>query len=218
MLRTKLRSKFVRRVNGRIDVSSDPVLCSGQRSHYILEQCVADDQQVDVAGGAEFTAGSRAEHECDQHASAEWFQGVAEHVAEPGSLREEALQLWKDRRLAVGLEIHLPALNGTEQQPGGGQLLEFALHRADGGSCVACDLAKIVGFVRVTEQPAENAPACTAEQQRGDVCRARRGHSGCSHNAYNRTQSGNTTSTIHPTGALTQVTRNDGRRSARVSP
>jgi hypothetical protein len=89
-------------------------------------------------------------------------------------------------------------------------LLEFALHRADGSACVACDLAKIVRFVRVTEQPAEDAPAGTAKQQRGGVCPGRRGRSGCSHNAYNRTQSGNEGQTL-------LVVRDDARTRARGS-
>ena len=90
----------------------------------------------------------------------------------------------------------MPALNSAVQQPGGGQLLEFALHGADGSTCVACDLAKIVRFVRVTEQPAENPPACAAEQHRGGVGPGRRSHCGCSHNAYNRTQNGYACQTV----------------------
>jgi hypothetical protein len=196
MPRTKLGSEFRRRVNGWIDISSDPVLCCCQRAHNILKRCVPDDQQVDVTGGAEFTAGSGAEHESDLHAFTEWFEGLAEHVGEPGSLREQSLQLRKDRRLAIGLEIDLPALNRAEQQSGGSQLLQLALYGANGGSGVARDLAKIVRFVGVTEQPAEDTPPRTAEQQCGDVCRARRGNGGCSHNENNRTQIGNTASIV----------------------
>jgi hypothetical protein len=197
VLGPELGPEFVRGVDSGIDVSSQTLLSASQRRHDALERCVTDDEQVDVARRPELTTGRRPEHQRHEHAFAQWCERLAEYVGEPGSLREQSLQLRKDRRLAVSLEIHLPALNSAAQQPSGGQLLEFALHRADGSTCVACDLAKIVRFVGVTEQPAEDAPACTAEQQRGDICRRRRSH-GCSHDAYNRTQSGNSRSTIAP--------------------
>jgi len=186
-----LGPEFVRGVDSGVDVSSQALLSASQRRYDALERRVTDNEEVDVARRAQLTTGRRPEHERHEHALAEWCERLPEHVGEPGSLREQSLQLRKDRRLAVCLEVNLPALYGAAQQPGRGQLLEFALHRADGRTCVTCDLAKIVRFVRVTEQPAEDAPAGAAEQQRGGVCPGRRSHSGCSHNAYNRTQSGN---------------------------
>lgn len=195
MLRAKLGSELVQWVDGRIDVSPQPLLCLCQRCHDILKRCVPDDQQVDVTGGAELAPGARAEHEGDQHALAEWGESLTEHVGEPGRLGKQFLKLRKDRRFAVSLKVHLSALNRAAQQPRGRQLLEFALHCADRGACGAYDLAKIIGLVGVTEQPAEDAPAGTAEQHRSGVGRASRSHGSCSHNEYNRTQSRNTRST-----------------------
>ena len=191
MLGPDLGPEFVRGVDSGIDVSSQTLLSATQSRHDALERRVTYNQEVDVARCAELTTGRRPEHERHDHALAEWCERLPEHVGEPGSLGEQSLQLRKDRRLAVSLEIDLPALDSAVQQPGGGQLFEFALHRADGSTCVARDLAKIVRFVRMTEQPAEDAPPGTAEQQRGGVGPGRRSHSVCSHNAYNRTQSGN---------------------------
>jgi hypothetical protein len=93
-------------------------------------------------------------------------------------------------------KIDLPALNGSAQQPRDRQLLEFTLYCADGGIRVAYDLAKVIGLVGVTEQPAEDAPAGSAKQQRSGIGWARRNSGSCSHNAYNRTQSANIGSTI----------------------
>ena len=195
-LRTKLGPNFVRRVNGRIDFSSEPLLRSSQRFHHLLERCISDYEQVDVAGRAEIAADRRAEDQCHEHTLAEWRERLTEHVAKPRGLREQSLELGKDRRLPIGLEIHLSPLNGASYEPGGGQLLELSLHCAHRGTCVACDLAKIIGFVRVPQQPPEYAPAGTAEKDGrriGQACKSRRG---CSHNGYNRTQIGNTRSTV----------------------
>ena len=164
MLGPDLGPEFFRGIDSGIDVSSQTLLSASQRRHDALERRVTDNEEVDVARRAELTTSRRPKHERHKHALAGWCECLAEDVGEPGSLREQSLQLRKDRRLAVSLEIDLPALNSAVQQPSGGQLLEFVLHRADGSTCVACNLAKIVRFVGVTEQPAEDAPAGAAEQ------------------------------------------------------
>lgn len=119
--------KFVRPVHGRIDVSPQSLLCVRQRTHNIGEGRVAADEQFEVARCAELTASAGAEHERDQHLIAERRQGLSENVGETGGLGEQPLELRDYRRLAVGLEIHLPTLNGSVEQPGGGQLLELSV-------------------------------------------------------------------------------------------
>ena len=115
MLGPDLGPEFVRGVDSGIDVSSQTLLSASQRRHDALERRVTDDEEVDVARRAELTTGRRPEHERHEHALAERCERVAEHVGEPGSLREQSLQLRKDRRLAVGLEIDLPALDSAVQ-------------------------------------------------------------------------------------------------------
>jgi hypothetical protein len=108
-----LGAEFVRGVDSGVDVSSQTLLTASKRSYDALEWRVTDDEEVDVARRAKLTTGRRTEHERDEHALAEWRECLAEHVGEPGSLREQSLQLREDRRLAVGLEIDLPALNNA---------------------------------------------------------------------------------------------------------
>ena len=165
MLGTKLLLKLSRRVHGRVDVSPESRLRLRQCAHDILKCRVPDDEHVSVARHVEFAASGRAEHECHKHLLTQRCESLAKRVGEAGGLGEQALQLREDRRLAIGLEVHLSTLNRTLQEPGGRQLLKLALHRADGGTGVPDNLAKIVRFVSVAEQPAKHASASAAEEQ-----------------------------------------------------
>ena len=114
MLGPELRSEFVQRVDGRIDFPPQPLLSTSQRRHDVLERCVTDDQQVNVAAGAEFTTGGGAEHKGHEHALAEGSQRLSEQIGQSRRLCEQALKLREDRRLTVGLKIDLLTLNGPE--------------------------------------------------------------------------------------------------------
>ena len=131
MLGAQFLSNLTRRVDGRIYFSSKPFLGCRQRFHYVLERRVSDYKQVDVAGGAELAAGRRAEDQGHQRALAELRECLTEHVGESCRLGEQSPQLRKDRGLAVGLEIHLPPLNGASNEVGSSQLIEPSLHGAD---------------------------------------------------------------------------------------
>ena len=71
MFGPELRPEFVQGVDGWIDFPSQPLLSASQRRHDVLERRVTDDEQVDVAGGAEFTTGGGAEDERRPHPRAE---------------------------------------------------------------------------------------------------------------------------------------------------
>ena len=135
MPRPQLCSEFARRVDGRIDVSPESLLSPGQRADHILEGRVPHDEQVDVACRPEFAASGRPKHEGDDNLLSERGECVAEHVGETGGLCKQALQLWKDRCFAVGLEVHLASLDGAPQETGGCQQLQLALDRPHGGTC-----------------------------------------------------------------------------------
>jgi hypothetical protein len=189
MFRAKLPLKLGRRVHGRIDVPSEARLRLRYGVHDILKRRVPDHEQVNVARHAEFAASGRTEHECHQNLFTQRREPLAKRVGKAGGLGEQALQLREDRRLAISLEVHLPTLNRALQESGGRQLLELALHRADGRTRVPDDLTKIVRFVRVAEQPPEYTSAGAAEEQvRGvDVLNLGR----CSHLGNKRTHSWN---------------------------
>lgn len=63
MFGPELRPEFVQGVDGWIDFPSQPLLSASQSRHNFLERCVTDDEQVDVAGGAEFATGRGPEDE-----------------------------------------------------------------------------------------------------------------------------------------------------------
>lgn len=192
MLGTDLSPEFIQGVDGGIDFPSQPLLSASKRRHNVLERRVADNKQVDVACGAEFATGCRTEDERQAYPPAEWRKRLAEQIRQPCRLGEQALELREDRGLTIGLEVDLPALNGSVQKPGSGQLLQFPLSSAERRAAIADDLAEIEGFVGVAEQPAENPTARAAEQHCRGIGGPGRNCGGCSHNAYKRTQNRNT--------------------------
>ncbi len=114
MLGPDLSPEFIHGVDGGIDFPSQPRLSATQGCHDVLERRVTDDEQVDVAGGTEFTTGRGSEYKRRQHAPAEGSQRLSEQISQSRRLREQALKLRKDRRLTVGLKIDLLPLNGPE--------------------------------------------------------------------------------------------------------
>ena len=113
------------------------------------------------------------------------------------------MQFGKDRRLAVGLEVHLPSLDSTAEEPSGRQQLQLTLYCAHGSARVTSDLTQVVRLVRVTEEPPEDTTACAAEQQgrRVDI----RDLASCSHDEYKSTQNGNITSIVPRTDRIEQI-------------
>jgi hypothetical protein len=147
---TQFRSNLICRVDGWIDFPSEPFLRARQRFHDFRKRCLANHEEVDVAGGTQLTAGRRPENEGHEHTFAERCQRLTDHVGETRGLCEQSPQLRKDRRLALGLEIYLSTLDAPAYKPGSGQLREFALNGSDRGTGMAHDLSEIVRFVRVT--------------------------------------------------------------------
>ncbi len=114
MFGPELRPEFVHGVDRWIDFPSQPLLSASQRRHDVLERRVTDDEQVDVAGGAEFATGGGAEYKRHQHALAEGGQRLSEQIGQSRRLREQAVKLREDRRLTVGLKVDLLPPSGPE--------------------------------------------------------------------------------------------------------
>ena len=91
MLRPDLSPEFVQGVDGGIDFPSQPLLSASQSRHNFLERCVTDDEQVDIAGGAEFASGDGAKDARRQHPRAERRQRLTEQIRQPCRLGEQAL-------------------------------------------------------------------------------------------------------------------------------
>jgi len=170
--------------------------------HDVLKWRVSNHKKIDVARRAELAPCRGSEHERNLDATAKRREALPESIDEAGCFGEETPQFREDRRIGVGLEIHLTALHGPPHQPCGRQQFQFALSGADCSPRLADDLPEIVGLVRVAEQPAEQAAAGAAKKDHGGVdawtaCV-------CSQDGNERTQGGNVSqalSTIAPRGA-----------------
>lgn len=171
MIGSELGPELLRRKNRRIDIPRKLFLGGRNRVHNILERCVTDHQEIDVACRAELVSRRRPEHERDSNPVAERRNRVAEDVAESRSLCKQPAQFREDRRLAVGLKIDLTSLNSSTHQPGSGEQLQFALHRAYSSARLTCNLPEVVRLVSMNKQPGENPPAGAAEEQRRRVRR-----------------------------------------------
>ena len=159
-----LVSKFGRRIDSRIHLPAQPFLHHGERMHDALEWRLADDEQIDVAGRAEFAARRRPEHERDLNPIAKRGEALAEEIDEAGRLGKQPAQFRKDRRVAVRLKVHLMPLHRAPNETRGREQLKFTLDGANGGACLADDLPEIVGLVGMPEQPAEQSAPRAAEQ------------------------------------------------------
>ena len=112
---------------------------------------ITDDQQVDIASGPRGASrgGTVYPGEFDLVAIRE--QCAADHVGDAERLPHQRLDLGKDRRLARGLEIALPALHLSFHQAARDQGGKLALHGALACSCFADDLVEIeagIGFAK----------------------------------------------------------------------
>ena len=188
-MRRDLRSKLVRRIDRRVDVPAELLLSRGESLHDILKWRVANDQEIDVTRRAELAPCPGSEHERNLNAIAKWRKPFAEQIDQPDGLCEQASKFREDWRFLVGLKVHLPAPDGASHQPRRGQELELTLNSADSGSGLAAELPKVVGLVRMAEQPAKHAPASASKEQGGRVHQA--GRSRCSQDENKSTQTGN---------------------------
>jgi hypothetical protein len=88
LLRAILGTKLVYRVHGRIDIPPESFLSSLYRRDHITEGRFTNHQQIDVAGGVEFTPRGRAEYERRMHAVCERHQRLTQNVHKSGGLGE----------------------------------------------------------------------------------------------------------------------------------
>jgi hypothetical protein len=111
---------------------------------------------------------------------------------ESNGLGEQALQLREDSRLLIRLKVHPLTTNLAAHKAGSGQLLQLALYGADGSASVPDQLAEVVRFVSVAQEPSKHASPRAAEKERCGV----ENRSRCSQDGDKRTQNGNGRSTV----------------------
>jgi hypothetical protein len=157
--------------------------------HHVLKHRIANDQQIEIASRAQLTTGGRPKHKCELDLIAKRRQPVSEQVRQTRRLGKQALQLREDRCVLVGSEIYLAALHLPLQQPGGRQEFQLALHGANSGADLACDCPQIIGLVRVSQEPAEDATPGAAKKHRRGI--SRNAQFACSQDGNNRTHNGN---------------------------
>jgi hypothetical protein len=140
ILRVDLGSKFFQRVDRRTDISPELPLSSSNRCHNIAERHFPDYQQVDVTVGPEFSSRPRSKHERCAYLARDRFQSETDDVHKSGGFGEQALQLREDRRLLIGLKIHLPTTDVTTHEASRRQLFKLALNRANRAARVPYEL------------------------------------------------------------------------------
>lgn len=170
MVGTNLLNELARWIDRRIHIAPKTPLGLSEGRCDVSERHAADDQQVDVAPGAQgsFRCGPVNKRDADR--GSQWCQGLANYVDCAGDLEEQLLQLGEDRRLAIGLEVHLPAIDRSGHETGTREQLKLALHSALGSAGLAHKLAQVESFVRMPVQPNEHVPAGLSEQERTGLC------------------------------------------------
>jgi hypothetical protein len=83
-----LRSKLLRRIDGRIDVPAELFLSLGKSVYDVLEWRVANNQKINVARRAELAPCRGSEHEGNLNAVAKWSQPITEQIDQADRLCE----------------------------------------------------------------------------------------------------------------------------------
>ncbi|KAF0246973.1 MAG: hypothetical protein FD180_196 [Planctomycetota bacterium] len=164
-----LRLEFGRRVDRRIDLSSDDLLRLHECSDDVPESRVADHHEINVAFRTQAPPGRGTENEGGADPGGEACERRPQDVDDAGRLDEEGMHLRVDRRAFVRLEVDLPSLHRALQETCSRQRAEFALYGAERGAREPSDLPEVEGFVRVKQEPGKDAAPGQAEEGFGST-------------------------------------------------
>ena len=159
-----LPAELVRRVNHGIDLASQGLLCCAERVHNFPERYVADHEQVDIAVPLKFIPGRRTKNEGGANPLRNRDQALANHADRPGGLYQQRLKFAEDRRSLVDLKVDLSTVPGALEDAGVRQRVQLTLGGALRGAGLPQDLPDIERFVGMPEQPGQQPPARTAEE------------------------------------------------------
>jgi hypothetical protein len=169
MARPNLLAKFRNRVHRGIQVAPQPLLGHAERADDIHESHISDHQEVNIAAARQLAARRRTEHERNRDAPAEGSQSIAEDVDDPDRLDDQSLQLAKDGRLTVRLEVNLAALDRTSKEAGAAQRVELSRNGALRGARSPDDVADVERSIRISEEQPEHTSARLPEQHGGRI-------------------------------------------------
>jgi len=159
-----LREELGRRIDRGVHVPSQSLLGWNQGGRHDVESSVSDDEEVDVAVGAQLPACSRAKHEGHADLVSQRRQRLAQDVDERCGLQKEGLKLREDSSLSIRLEVDLASLGRPAEQASTGETVELLLHGPLGGAGLPDDLTKVERALGVAEQQPEHAAASLAKQ------------------------------------------------------
>lgn len=169
MPRPQLRTELFGRVDDGIDLAAEGRLCSGQRRDDLAKGRCSDHEQVHVAGRSKPAARGRSVDEGDGYSIRQREKGSSHLIDESRGLREDALQLFEDRRRGVGLVEDLISSDRAPKNPRGGELLELSRNGPDRGAADPDQLPDVEGLIGMREEPAQHLPSGLSEERGGRV-------------------------------------------------
>ena len=187
MTRPKLFAELARRIDGWIDLPTQPPLRLAQRRDDLRERRVSHDNDVDIAVASQFIPRCGTEDECNTKLADERSQRLAKDVRQADGLRENRLQLRKDRRVPIRPKVNVPPAHLALHEPRAAQQLQLALNRPVCPARPPDDLPQIELFVRMPIKPTEDALARLPEKRLRKFTPGHWQPSRCTHSGYNRT-------------------------------
>jgi len=157
---------FGRGENRWVDFPIEALLCRPQRVHDLGEGRCSDDQNVHVARRGERPPCAGTVHQGHADTAREHVQGSGQDVSQPDRLGHDPRQLGVDGARRLHLEVDLPALLGSPNDPGAAQGGQLSLNRADSRARGSHDGTQMEPLVWVAEQQGEDG-AARLSQERG---------------------------------------------------
>ena len=153
--------EFVLRIQCRIDRAAELRLRRQQRFQQLgIRRQRSDDHQIDIARGM---LGAFGQGAVDKRHLDEWPQGRqrgAQHIDDAESFQDNAAQLFKDGRVAVGLVVFLIADPVHRDQAGDFQPCQLPLDGAGTRLREPDELISVKRALRLTEQHSQHPLLC----------------------------------------------------------
>lgn len=140
-------------VDGRVNLASNFALrFRNCRNHIRKRDVIANHHEVNIAAGGFRSRCHRAKDEGYADAVCDVLQRLSKRLGYPEGLSNDAPKLWKYWTLAIRLEVDLPPLHSSNEDPGHRKALQISLHSARSKPYCLDDSALIESFVRAPEK------------------------------------------------------------------
>jgi hypothetical protein len=151
----ELPQEFLRRIYSGVDLATYQTLGIVQGGDDSAKPGAADDQEVKVARSLQRSSSAGAVDERESDVAGQGQQRLANDFRNARGFDEQLLQVPKDRRVAIRLEVHLSAFRRPGDESHLRQEPQLPLHRAWCGTCLPGQLAQVEALVRMPVQPRE---------------------------------------------------------------